>query len=71
MQLLVKIHTVFTAALSSTRDATAESVSRDQILRHERGQENIHFLFSADDEQDWQSDPIDPYYISICVTVHT
>ena len=26
-----------------TRDATAEPVSRDQILRHERGQGNIHF----------------------------
>ena len=26
-----------------TRDGTAESVSRDQILRHARGQENIIF----------------------------
>ena len=26
-----------------TRDATAELVSRDQILRRERGQGNIHF----------------------------
>ena len=26
-----------------TRDETAESVSRDQILRHQRGQGNIHF----------------------------
>ena len=26
-----------------TRDGTAEPVSRDQILRHERGQGNIHF----------------------------
>ena len=30
-----------------TRDGTAEPVSRDQILRHARGQGNIHFsLFS-------------------------
>ena len=30
-----------------TRDGTAELVSRDQILRRERGQGNIHFsLFS-------------------------
>ena len=27
-----------------TRDGTAEPVSRDQILRRERGQGNIHFL---------------------------
>ena len=45
-----------------TRDGTAEPVSRDQILRHERGQGNIHFLCSADhDEQDWQPYPVDPY----------
>ena len=37
-----------------TRDGTAEPVSRDQILRYERGQGNIHFLCSADHEQDWQ-----------------
>ena len=35
-----------------TRDGTAEPVSRDQILRHERGQGNINFLCSADHEQD-------------------
>ena len=44
-----------------TRDRTAEPVSRDQILRHVRGQENIHFLCSADHEQDWQPYPVDPY----------
>ena len=37
-----------------TRDGTAENVSRDQILRRERGQGNIHFPCSADHEQDWQ-----------------
>ena len=36
------------------RDGTAEPVSRDQILRRERGQANIHFLCSADHEQDRQ-----------------
>ena len=36
------------------RDGTAEPVSRDQILRRERGQGNIHFFCSADHEQDWQ-----------------
>ena len=59
-----------------TRDGTAEPVSRDQILRHVRGQGNIIFPCSADHEQDWQPYPVDPYsaicddhtYISIrCV----
>ena len=54
-----------------TRDGTAETVSRDQILRHERGQENIHFSCSADHEQDWQRYPVDPYSFAICVTIHT
>ena len=40
---------------------TAETVSRDQILRHERGQGNINFPCSADHEQDWQPYPVDPY----------
>ena len=44
-----------------TRDGTAEPVSRDQILRHARGQGNIHFPYSADHEQDWQPCPVDPY----------
>ena len=46
-----------------TRDGTAEPVSRDQILRHARGQGNAHFHFpcSADHEQDWQPCPVDPY----------
>ena len=37
-----------------TRDGTAETVSRDQILRHERRQGNTRFDFtcSADHEQD-------------------
>ena len=44
-----------------TRDGTAEPVSRDQILRHARGQGDIHFPCSADHEQDWQPYPVDPY----------
>ena len=43
------------------RDGTAEPVSRDQILRHEHGQGNIHFPCSADHVQDWQPYPVDPY----------
>ena len=42
-----------------TRDGTAEPVSRDQILRRERGQRVIHFPCSAaDHEQDWQPCPV-------------
>ena len=46
-----------------TRDGTAEPVSRDLILRRERGQgNNIHFLpCSADHKQDWQPNPADAY----------
>ena len=39
-----------------------EPVSRDQILRHERGQGNIHFSCSADHVQNWQ-----PYPVDLCV----
>ena len=43
-----------------TRDGTAEPVSRDQILRHARGQRSMNFPCSADYEQDWQLYPVDP-----------
>ena len=49
-----------------TRDGMAEPVSRDQILRHARGQGNVHFPCSADHEQDWQPYPVDPYSAIIC-----
>ena len=49
-----------------TRDGTAEPVSRDQILRHERGQGNIHFPCSADHVQDWQPYPVDPCSSYMC-----
>ena len=48
-----------------TRDGTAEPVSRDQILRRERGQGNIPFC-SADYEQDWQPYLVDPTSCYIC-----
>ena len=35
------------------RDGTAELVSRDQILRRERGQEKNHLPCAAGHEQDW------------------
>ena len=44
-----------------TREGTAESVSRDQIFSHARGQGNINFPCSADHEQDWQPYSVDPY----------
>ena len=54
-----------------TRDGTAEPVSRDQIIRRERGQGNIHFHFScsADHEQHWQPYLVDPF-LALC-DVHT
>ena len=48
------------------RDRTAEPVLRDQILRRERGQENINFPCSADHGQDWQPYPVDPYSCYMC-----
>ena len=52
-----------------TGDETAEPVSRDQILRRERGQGNIPFPCSTDHVQDWQPYPVDPYSCYICVTI--
>ena len=48
-----------------TQDMTDETVSRDQILRHARGQGNIHFPCSADHEQDWQPCQVDPYRVTL------
>ena len=44
---------------------TAEPVSRDQILRRERGQRNIRFPCSADHDQDRQPYPVDSS-LAIC-----
>ena len=49
-----------------TRDGTAEPISRDQILRRERGQGNFQFPCSADRKQDWQPHPVDPYSCYMC-----
>ena len=49
-----------------TRDGTAEFVSRDKILRRERGQGNIDFPCLADHEQDWQPYPVDTYSCYMC-----
>ena len=50
-----------------TRDETAEPVSRDEILRRERGQGNIHFPCSADHVQDyWHPYPIGLYFCYMC-----
>ena len=49
-----------------TRDGTAEPVSRDEILRRERGQGNINFPCTADHELDWQPHPVDPYFCCMC-----
>ena len=43
------------------RDGTAEPVSRDQILRRERGQGNFNFPCSATHDQDWQPYTVNPY----------
>ena len=76
------IHTLASPSMEMsrlTRDGTAEPFSRDQILKHARGQRIIHFPCSADHEQDWQPYPVDPYsaicdtihaYIHMCVTIH-
>ena len=53
-----------------TRDGTAEPVSRDQILRHVRGQGNINFSCSADHEQNWQPYPVDHTLLYV-ITIHT
>ena len=49
-----------------TRDGTANPVSRDQILRRERGQGKVHFPCLADHEQDWQPYPVDPHSCYMC-----
>ena len=54
-----------------TRDGIAEPVSRDKILRRERGQGNIHFPCSADHGQDWQPYPVNPYSCYMCDHTYT
>ena len=57
-----------------TRDGTAEPVSRDQILKRERGQRIIHFpcCSAADHEQEWQPCPaVRSIHINIVLHAHT
>ena len=75
--------TIFNLSIETsrlTRDCTAEPVSRDEVLRRERGQGNIHFSCSADNEQNWQPYPVDPhscymcdytYIMYVCPAIHT
>ena len=51
-----------------TRDGLVEPVSRDQTLRRERGQGNIHFACSADHERLGLATlyPVDPYSCYMC-----
>ena len=53
-----------------TQDETAEPVSRDQILRRERGQGNIYFPCSAEHEQGWQSYSVDETLLHV-MAMHT
>ena len=49
-----RVSTRFSLSVENERlmqDGTAKPVSRDQILRREQGEENIHSLSSADHEQ--------------------
>ena len=60
-----------------TRDGTAEPVSRNQMLRHERVcvfgdlSKRVNFPCSVDHEQDWQPYPVDPHsaYINTYILV--
>ena len=60
----IHIHSRDSITSTYTRDGTTKPVSRDQILRRERGQENIHFPFSVNHEEDWHPYTVDPYSVS-------
>ena len=72
---LVILYLIDTNTLHQPVDAgrACRTVSRDQVLRHERGQGNIHFSCSADHVQDWQPYPVDPYscYMYDQTYIHT
>ena len=53
-----------------TRDGTAEPVSRDQILRRERGQGSISFPCSANPSKIGSLTRL-IHTLAICVTIHT
>ena len=52
-------------------NGTAEPISRDPILRRERGQRNIHYHpCSADHEQDyWHPYPVDLHNLLEMITI--
>ena len=52
-----------------TRDGTAKPVSRDHILRFERGHENIIFPWLAHHEQDRNLSQMIKT-LGLCVTIH-
>ena len=52
-------------------DGTAELVSRDHILRRERGQGNINFPCSSDHVQEDGNLTRLIHTLAICVTIHT
>ena len=56
-----------------TRDGTAEPVSRDQIVRRERGRVHINFPCSADHKQGSQPYPLNPHCCYMCdhTYIHT
>ena len=54
-----------------TRDETAQPVSRDEILKYERGQGNIHFPCSANHKQDWQRYTVDALLLLYVMIIHT
>ena len=56
-----------------TRDGTVEPVSRDQILRRERGYDREIFNFPVQlTTQEWQPYLVDPYScLAVCDTIHT
>ena len=53
-----------------TRDGTAEHVSQDQILRHERGQGKIHFPVQLTTSRIGNLTRL-IHTLAICVTIHT
>ena len=53
-----------------TRDGTAKPVSRDHILRRERGQGNINFPSSVDHDKDWQPYPVRTLLKVLTYSIH-
>ena len=60
----VKVSTRFSPSTEMSR--LARDGTTEKILRRERGQGNKYFPCSADQEQDWQPYPVDPYPCYIC-----